>query len=464
MGKRIVIIGGGPGGYVAAIRAAQFGAEVHIAEAGRIGGTCLNVGCIPTKALLHAASFYKSIKTGAVAGVKAENVSLDWSAVQKQKKTVTDRLINGVGHLLAANRIIIHKGEASFTGFKTAAVNGEALPDADAIIIASGSVPLKPNFPGADIPRVLDSDAALALTDVPMSICIVGGGVVGVEFASIFSSAGSKVNIIEMLPEILPQTDAQVAATMRKILEKSGIEIFTDAKLAAVKKAEDGRLISAIARKDEKKHMHIESEFVLTAAGRKANIEGLALDKTGIETDKGAITVDENFETNVKGVFAVGDCNAKCMLAHAASAQGEAAVEYIFKGRHSYNADLIPYCIYTAPEAAGIGLTEEQTRRKGFDCTIGLFDLGTNGKALIEGGAGFIKIIADKESGEIIGAHMIGPHVTDMVAEFAVTMSMEGLVDDIARVVHAHPTVSEALREAAMAAFGNAIHRPPTHS
>ena len=459
MKKKITIIGGGPGGYVAAIRAARLGAEVHLAESGRFGGTCLNAGCIPTKTLLRATAFYKQMKDGAIAGVRAENVTLDWAEVQERKTSVVDSLVNGVNALLIANGVSIHRGEAAFTDSRTVSVSGKALPAADAIIIASGSVPVRLSLPGAELRQVIDSAGALALTKIPESVCVAGGGVVGVEFASVFSAAGSKVSIVEALPEILPMADRQAAVMMRGILESGGVEVMTGAKILAVEEGKSGRVIYEIEQVSGKKR--VESEFVLAAVGRRANIAGLDLDIAGVRTANGAILADDNFETSAKGIFAVGDCNAAHMLAHAASAQGEAAAEYIMEGRHDYRAGAIPYCVYTSPEMAGIGLTEEDAKKRGINCATGIFDLKANGKALIDGGAGFVKIIADRESGELLGAHMIGPRVTDMIAEIAVAMSMEGLAEDVARTVHAHPTVSEAVREAALAVSGGAIHWPP---
>ncbi|MDR0874910.1 MAG: dihydrolipoyl dehydrogenase [Clostridiales Family XIII bacterium] len=457
--KKITIIGGGPGGYVAAIRAAQLGAEVQIVESGSFGGTCLNIGCIPTKALLHSAFAYKHLIEGSIAGVRAEKVTLDWAAAQAHKKAVTDKLVGGVSGLLAANKVTVTKGTAVFAGSKTITVDGKALPKSDAIILASGSVPVKLNFPGADLPQVIDSTGALALEKLPASLAIIGGGVIGVEFASLFSALGVKVTIIEALPEILPPIDGQIAALLRGVLAKNRVDILTAAKVVAVKK--DGKnAVSEIEHGGEKKQ--IKSELVLLAVGRRPNTTELGLEKAGIQTERGAILTDEHFETNVKGIFAIGDCNAKNMLAHAASAQGEAAVEYILSGAGHYDANIIPACIYTEPEVAAVGLTEEEAKKKQSDYAVGTFDLAGNGKALIDGGlGGLIKILAERQTGEILGVHMMGPHVTDMIAEAAAVMEMEGLTEDLLRTVHPHPTVSEAVHEAAQAVFGNAVHWPP---
>ncbi|MDR3295775.1 MAG: dihydrolipoyl dehydrogenase [Clostridiales Family XIII bacterium] len=463
--KRIVVVGGGPGGYVAAIRAAQLGAEVHLAENSRLGGTCLNVGCIPAKALLHAAFFYKHARANRVAGVKIDGVRLDWQALQQEKQKITDRLAGGVGGLLKANKVTVHNGTASLSaggqnGLQSVSVNGKALPAADAVILATGSVPVKLNFPGADLPEVIDSTQALSLKQAPASLLIVGGGVIGVEFASLYAALGSKVTIVEMAPEILPSFDRQAAVLLRGALAKASVDVFTGAAFTAVKKSKGGHVVSEIEVAGEKRT--VESEWVLVAVGRKPCTGGIDLEGAGVKTDRGAAVVDGNFETSRKGVFAVGDCNAKIMLAHAASAQGEAAAAYILEGRHHYNGNVIPGCVYTEPEIAAVGLTEAQAKERGIDCVCGIFDLSGNGKSLISGdNTGFVKIVADKELGEIIGVHMMGPGVTDMIGEAAAVMSMEGVVEDLVRTIHAHPTVNEAIHEAAQAVFGNAVHWPP---
>ena len=458
--KRIIIIGGGPGGYVAAIKAAQSGAETHLIEAGRLGGTCLNIGCIPTKSLLHSAFFYNDLINKRVAGINAENITIDWGAIQKHKTEVTERLVNGVKGLLSANKVTVHNGVATFAAPDAVTVNGEVLPKSDAIIIATGSQPVRLNFPGADLPQVIDSTKALSLDQIPRSISIIGGGVIGVEFASIFSSLNCKATIIEMMPEILPPIDVQIARILRAKLEKDGIDVLTGAKLCAVKKNENGGV--SIALEVDGKGAEIQTDAVLVAVGRIPNTKTLGLEDKGIRTERGSVVVDENFSTNINGVFAIGDCNSKNMLAHAASAQGEAVIDYIMHGRHSYNNQIIPSCIYTKPEIAAVGMTEEAALKSGLDIGIGIFDLHGNGKAMIDGGeSGMIKIIADKKLGEVIGVHIIGPHATEMISEACSVMKMEGLVEDIVRTVHPHPTVSESIGEAARAVFGNAIHWPP---
>ena len=458
--KKIIIIGGGPGGYVTAIKAAQLGAEVQLVESNKMGGTCLNVGCIPTKVLLHSGLFYKKAKDNVVAGIKFDNLEYDWKAIQREKAKITRRLVRGVEGLLSANGVIIINGKAKLIADGIVEVDGEALPKADAVIIASGSRPVSLNFTGSDLSQVIDSTDALSLEEVPESIAIVGGGVIGVEFAAVFNSLGSKLTIIEMMPKILPTLDDKVSAYMNKSLQSNGVDIFTAARLTSVKEDENGEAISEFELEGEVKT--VNSKLVLIAVGRTPNIEDLGLEENGIEVERKGIVVDENFETTKPGIFAIGDCNGKMMLAHAASAQGEAVVEYLTRGSHNYNGDVVPSCVYTDPEIACVGKTELQAIEEELDYEVGEFDLLGNGKAMIDGiGNGFVKIIVDKSLGKILGAHMVGTNVTEMIGELSVVMTMEGGVEEIISTIHAHPTVSESIREAAMATFGNAIHWPP---
>ena len=362
--KKIIIIGGGPGGYVAAIRATHLGAEVHLIEEGKLGGTCLNIGCIPTKALLHTGEFYEKAKAGGIPGVKTGDVSLDWPAAQKEKELVTSRLVNGVTGLLKANRIQAHYGTARLISQNTVEVSGEGALTADAVIIAAGSEPVVLNFPGADLPQVIDSTQALSLEQLPKSMVIVGGGVIGVEFGSLYHSLGVKIAVVEMLEEILPPIDRQASSHMHQLLAERGIDLYTRARLLSVKE-KGGNVLAEIEYAGET--ILLECEKVLVAVGRKPRIKNLGLEKLGVQIERGAILTDGNFETSVKGIFAVGDCNGQLMLAHAASAQGEAAVEYILTGKHHYNKNIIPSCVYTKPEIAAVGLTEEQAKQQGID-------------------------------------------------------------------------------------------------
>ncbi|MDR7865819.1 MAG: dihydrolipoyl dehydrogenase [Sporomusaceae bacterium] len=459
--KRIIVIGGGPGGYVAAIRAAQLGAEVHLVENEHIGGTCLNVGCIPTKSLLHAAELYHAVTHGASQGIKADNVTVDWPAVMARKRAVVTKLVRGVEGLLKANGVTVHRGAGSLKGPRTVEIVGDtpAVLEADAVILATGSEPVRLNFPGADLPGVIDSTAALALPAIPASIAIIGGGVIGVEFAALYRSFGAEVTVIEMLPEILPPVDGEIAALIRGHLAKQGVKFLTGARLSEVKKTAAG-LAAVVVAGD--KTQEIAAEQVLVAVGRRPRTAGLGLENAGIATERGRVTVDANFLTNQSGVYAVGDINGLIMLAHAASAQGTAAVEHALGHRSAYHGHTIPSCIYTSPEVAGVGLTEEQAKAQGVAYKTGVFPLAGNGKALIEsGGTGQIKIISGAKHGEILGVHIFGPRATDLIAEAALALRLEATVDELISTIHAHPTVSEAMGEAALAVAGAAIHWPP---
>ncbi|EAX46425.1 dihydrolipoamide dehydrogenase [Thermosinus carboxydivorans Nor1] len=461
MNKRIVIIGGGPGGYVAAIRAAQLGAEVHLVEADRLGGTCLNVGCIPTKSLLHTAQLYREVQKGGLIGLKADNVRVDWPVLQSRKQATVTRLVKGVESLLKANKVTVHKGQAALKDARTVIVSGETEKEvaADIIVLATGSEPVKLNFPGAELPGVIDSTAALSLPSVPTSLVIVGGGVVGIEFAALYSALGARVTVVELLPEILPPVDGEIAVKVRQELTRQGVTFLTGARLTEVRQG-DGALTALVEAGG--KVEEVTGEYVLVAVGRRPRTQGLGLEAVGVALDRGRITVDEHFVTTVPGIYAVGDCNGQIMLAHAASAQGIAAVEHALGHQAAYYPQTIPSCIYIQPEVAGVGLTEEEAKKQGIAYKTGLFPLSASGKAVIDGGmSGLVKVIAGEKYGEILGVHIFGPRATDLIGEAALAIRLEATVDELVTTIHGHPTISEALAEAALAVDGKAIHWPP---
>lgn len=461
MAKKIVIIGGGPAGYVAAIRAAQLGAETHIVEAERLGGTCLNVGCIPTKALMHTSELYHLAKSGASYGVKVGEISLDWTAAMNNKQRIVNRLVKGVESLLKANKVTIHKGKARIQDPKTVVVETEpaVVLSADAIVIATGSEPVKLKLPGADLPGVIDSTGALKLPSVPKSLAVIGGGVIGVEFAALYNALGAKVTVVELLPEILPPVDREIAVKLRQQLEKAGVEFLTGAGLKEIRQTDAG--LQALVTQGELQ-LELATEYVLIGVGRIPNTRDLGLESLGIAMERGRIQVNAGFETNAPGIYAVGDCNGLSLLAHAASAQGIAAVEGIMGHKSAYFCNLIPSCIYTNPEIGSVGITEEAAERQGLAVKIGRFPLSGNGKSLIEnGGVGMVKIIAGAKHGEILGVHIIGPRATELIAEACLAMRLEATLDELVSTIHAHPTVSESMTEAALAADGIAIHWPP---
>lgn len=457
--KRIVIIGAGPGGYVTAIKAAQLGADVSIVESGNVGGTCLNVGCIPTKALIHATSLYNAvIHEASKVGVMVNEATLDWRKAQQFKASIVNRLVGGIDGLLKANGVKKYNGVGIVKDAHTVQVGAETIP-ADHIILAVGSEPVHLRFPGADLPGVIDSTGALALDKIPKSLVIIGGGVIGIEFASMFAAAGTKCTVVEALPNILPPIDKEIVAMVQADLEKKGITILTSAKVESI--SQSGSELAVHMDYNGTKQ-EVVGEKVIMAVGRRAMTSGIGLEEVGVAMERGKVTTNEHFQTSIPNIFAIGDCNGKMMLAHAASAQGVAAVEYIMTGKGTYHDETVPSCIYLEPEVASVGLKEEELQAKGIAYQCGRFSLSGNGKTLIEnGGVGLIKILADSKYGQVLGVHMYGPRVTDLIAACALAIRLETTVDELTSTVWAHPTVGEAIGEAAEAVFGNAIHWPP---
>ena len=456
MSKKVIIIGGGPGGYVAAIRAAQLGAETTLIERAEIGGVCLNVGCIPTKTLLRTAHEYHALNIGAYAGISVDKVKLDWKALLGHKVSVVNKLKGGVESLLKANGVKIVRGKAVLQKDKSILVDGKDKLTGDVIIIAVGTSPSAPSIPGLNNDGVIDSTGALSLTDIPKSMVIWGVGIVALEFASMYNAVGTKVTVIGRRPNILKECDSQIADALKKAMQKEGINFLAKTTITEVKKATKGLSITTESGNDKKE---LNAEILLVATGRKVNSENLGLDRLSIKQNGDVISVNENFETNIPGIYAIGDCNGQAMLAHAASAQGVAAVEHALGHKAFYNKDVVPSCVYTSPEIGAVGLTEEQAKEADIPYYVGSFPLAGNGKSLIEGYTdGFVKLIFEKEYDSLIGAHIIGPSATELIAELTLAMSMEATVDDIIATIHPHPTVNEAIMEAALDAKNRAIH------
>ena len=459
----VVVVGGGPGGYVAAIRAAQLGGKVTLIEKNKLGGTCLNVGCIPTKVLLHAAEALTEAKHMDNLGIQVSVNGIDWKAVQSRKEAVTNQLVNGVTGLMKANKIRVIEGTASFaskTALEVVKKDGtkENVPF-DKVILATGSVPAVPPIPGVkENAACVDSTGALAFDHVPETLLVIGGGVIGMELATAYSRFGAKVTVVEAMPKLLPMMDGELTAMLRKKMEASGVTILTEAKVQSVEAAPAGAKVQVeVGGKVES----FEAEKVLVAVGPRTDTEALGLDKVGIAHDRGRITVNDKMETNVPNIYAIGDCLGKVMLAHVASAQGEVAAENALGEAAVYDGKTNPSCVYTDPEFAGVGLTEEKAKEEGIAYQVGKFPLMANGKALImNGGEGMIKFIIGKEYGEVLGVHILGPRATDLIGECALAIGMEATVDEIYATIHAHPTVTEAVREAALAATKRAIHIP----
>lgn len=448
----VAIIGGGPGGYVAAIRAAQKGLRTLLFEKEKLGGVCLNKGCIPTKALLKSAAIYSSAKNSKKYGILCENISFDWSEVMNHKNGIVDTLVGGVDLLVKANMIELIHGEATFVDSKTISANGTVYR-AKNVIIATGSEPILPPIEGIDNKIVITSDQLLALPALPQKLVIVGGGVIGIEFAYLLRTFGVQVTIIEMLDSILFNADADVIKAVTKDLKKIGMTIMESAK---VKKIQDASVIYEKGGKT----FEVEADRVLISTGRKSSIDVSVLERLGVKHNRGMIQTNEKLETNLPGVYAIGDVNGKSMLAHTASEEGITAVENICGEERKMDYKWIPQCIYMDTEIAWVGLTEQEARKEQVELQIGIFPMAANGKSLIEGKTtGLIKIIADKKYGQVLGAHLYCAHATDMIGEVVLAMKAECCIEDIAGCIHAHPTVSEGIMEAANAVFGQAIHK-----
>lgn len=452
----VIVIGGGPGGYVAAIRAAQLGAKVTLIEGAQIGGTCLNRGCMPTKALLHSAEVYELATKSADIGINGNDVSINWEKVQANRQNVTDKLTGGVSALMKMNKVKVVSENAEFKDAKTVVAGGKEYT-ADKIIIAAGSYPIIPGIPGVKDSKVcIDSTGCLTLDHIPESMLVIGGGVIGLELGSAYNAFGTKVTVVEMLPRLLPLMDGELTGMVRAQLEGKGMEILTEASVQSVSDTEKGAAVTVKTADGEKVY---EVEKVLVCVGRGPNTAGLKLENAGIASDNGYIKVNDKMETNVAGVYAVGDCNGKLMLAHAAMAMGEVAAENAMGASKTFDATKSPSCAYVGPEFAGVGYTEEKAKELGIDVNVGRFPTSANGRSLVAGHTdGMVKVIADAKYGEILGVHILAPHATDLIEEAALAINLECTTEELINTIHCHPTVSEALREGVLASEKRAIH------
>ena len=462
--KSVIVIGGGPGGYVAAIRAAQLGAEVTVVEKQYLGGTCLNVGCIPTKCLLHSAELVEQIKTqGKDIGVEVEGVKVNFPQVIAHKNAISKQLTSGVAGLLKMNKVKKVDGTAKFTGEKqlevTKADGSKETMTADAIIVATGSVNAQPPIPGLkENPNCIDSTGALSLEKLPQTMVVIGGGVIGLELACAYAAFGTKITVVEAMDHMLPMLDGDLTKIGVAHMKKMGMDFHLECPVQSVESSPVGAKV--VCKDKSGKTVSFEAEKVLVAIGRKANTAGLDLAAGKIDNDKGRILVNDKMETNVPGVYAIGDCVfGHAQLAHTASAMGEVASENICGLEAHYCEKTNPTCVYMEPEAASVGLTEEQCKAQGIAYKVGKFPMSANGKALIlNGGEGLVKIIAGAEYGEILGMHIIGPRATDLIAEGALAIEGEMTLDEVIDTIHSHPTVTETMREAALNAEKRAIH------
>lgn len=454
MSYDVTIIGGGPGGYVAAIKAAQLGMKTCLIEKGSLGGTCLNVGCIPTKVLLRSIEALNEVKAAASFGVKlkhAEEAELDLSVVQNRKNEIVKQLVYGVGALLKKNGVTVIKGEASFAGAHTVMVGGERIESGNIIIATGSSAKGLPCETDGSIP-VYNSTDLLDMKILPKSMVIVGAGVIGMEFAYFLRNSGVEVTVLEFLDGILPMTDGEIASIVRAEYEEAGVEFHTGARVV---KIENGSVIFEKGGKLLAK----ACDSVLASVGRSPNVAGLNLEEIGIKMNKGAIDTNPDMQTNIPGIYAIGDVNGVSMLAHTASMEGITAVDNIAGHPERMKYSTIPSVIYIQPEVASIGLTEEQAKQKYGDIVIGRFSMTGNGKASVQGERqGMIKIIAEARYKQIVGAHLHCVHASELIAEMSVAMGMECTADELVKIIHPHPSISEAVFEACLAATGRAIH------
>ena len=457
----ITIIGGGPGGYVAAIKAAKLGADVVLVEKDRVGGTCLNRGCIPTKALVRSAEVYNDIQDAGKYGIKVDSAEVDMKQMVNRKDRVVKRLVKGVDHLLNQHEVEIVNGKGKILDQHTVSVEGEENTKikTENIIIATGSKPVSLPIPGTDLPGVMDSNAALQLDELPNKLVIVGGGYIGMEFAFVFANLGVEVNVVEYLDNILAGCDSDISREINRAARRKRIRLHTGSQVNGVERDQNGELSVTFTNNDKVKS--ITGDRVLMAVGRRPYIGDIGLDKLGVklkENERG-IKVDRKMQTNISNVYAVGDVTGEILLAHVASHQGIVAVKNIMGEETKMNYDTVPSAIFTHPEIATVGLDEQTAQKKGIEYEVGKFPFRANGKVLTTGeNQGLAKLIAEKETGRLLGASIIGVNATDLLAEVTLAIENKLTVEDIAETIHAHPTTAETIHEAALDLQGGAIH------
>ena len=443
---KLLIIGAGPGGYETALLAARKGIEVTLIEKGPVGGTCLNEGCIPTKAFCRHAQMLDELKEAETLGIKNLNYTFDFQTAVDRKEQIVGQLRQGVEGLLRHKLIHCIEGTARFVDVHTVQVNEQTYA-ADHIIIATGSVPQILPIPGNNLPGVITSREILNLKQIPKRLCVIGAGVIGLEFASIFNSFGSQVTVLEYCKEILPRFDTDLAKRLKQSQGKRGIEIQTQAQVQKIEKAEDGSLKVSFMKKE--KEEQTEADYVLMAVGRRANTESLNLDDIGIAYNKRGIEVDENMQTSLPHIYAIGDINGRQMLAHAATFQGVRALNHILGENDSLDLNIIPAAVFTQPEAATVGLTEEDCKAQNIPYRCHKSFFRANGKAVcLNETDGFCKLLSHKENGKILGGHLFGPHAADLIQEITVLIQCQATIGELSNIVHAHPTLGEVILEA----------------
>lgn len=459
----VVIIGSGPGGYVAAIRAGQLGLKTALIEKDKkLGGTCLLRGCIPTKSLLYTAELFSHILHAAEFGIDLSNPTINWAQAQKHKQKIVDKGAAGIEFLMKKNKVTVIRGHGRIVGKGKIEVTlnegGKQTVETKNILLAMGSVPKSLPNVVVDHKRVLNSDSILEIEKVPKSLIVLGAGAVGTEFASVFAHVGCETTIVEFLPNLLPIEDVDLSKELEKQFKRlRKIEVLTSTKVEKVESTPKGVKVTVVSGTETRV---LEAEILLSAVGRSPVTNDAGLDKTNIQLDRGFIKVDANQRTTEPNVFAVGDITPYPMLAHVASAQGIVAVEFIAgKNPPPINYDLVPSATYCYPEVASVGLTEKKAKERGHDVKTGIFPFSAITKASIsDEGIGLVKVVSDKKYDEVLGIHLIGPHATELLAEACVALKLETTTEEITRTMHAHPTLSEIVREAAEATLGHAIH------
>jgi dihydrolipoamide dehydrogenase len=458
MSKKIIIVGGGPGGYVAAIRAAQLGAQVMVVEKEKLGGTCLNWGCVPTKTLLHASRILRTTQNTRTYGIYCTTDSFRFDKMVEKKNEVVRNNVSGIENLFQNNKISLMKGTARICDSNTVEIEdlqGKAAKEsADALIIATGSEPLIPGFMKVDGDRIITTTEALDLDTLPTSIAIVGGSVSGCEFACLFGQLGSQVYLIEMLDRLIPTEDPEISRRLAGALKRLGVKVMTKTAVQRLERQYPDGSVNLFT--DEG---HINAAYCLLAMGRKLNTDNIGLNKIGVDFSAKGISVDKRMATNVSGVYAVGDVTGKHLLAHVASEQGVVAVENIMGMDVSMDYMAVPNFIYSDPEIASVGIKAEEAAQKGIDILEGKATFKTNAMAhVLDKTTGFVKTVVDKSTRKIIGVHIFGPHATDLIAE-AVTLVKTGMtIEDVKWVIHPHPTLCETMKESVLASVGEAIH------
>ncbi|MBX6396048.1 MAG: dihydrolipoyl dehydrogenase [Alicyclobacillaceae bacterium] len=455
----LLIIGGGPGGYVAAIRAAQLGKKVTLVERDNLGGVCLNVGCIPSKALIAAAHQYESVQKLDQMGISVSDVKLDFAKVQAWKQSVVDKLTGGVASLLKGNKVEVVKGEALFANDREVrVVNGYEANRYrfQQCIIATGSRPIELKalpFGG----RVISSTEALALPEVPKRLVVIGGGYIGIELSSVFAKFGAEVTVLEGTDSILPTFEKEAVRFVERRLKKNKVTIVTSAMVQGVEETANGVVVTASVKGEERRY---EADYALVTVGRRPNTDELGLDLAGVRVDeKGFIQVDKQGRTSVPHIFAIGDVVPGPALAHKASYEGKVAAEVAAGHSSEVDYKVIPAVVFSDPEIATVGLTESEAKEKGIEVAVGKFPFAANGRALTLADAeGFVKVVADKSSGEVLGVQIVGPEASDLIAEAALAIEMGATLEDIALTIHAHPTLGEIIMEAAEVGLGRPVH------